>query len=444
MSTTTMLTTSPSLSFLGEPIRSISSTMTADAASSTHAASLHRSFASDPSLLLTNSFGIGGGMGGTPTAFVEPFKVERPLPRHHELLAAPKDASASSLTSFIPSQYSLRHRLQLPVPDWDTSTSAKSNKAPLPSSSSMPWNNNNKTLNRPVSVVGHRGALFDELENTRGAFLRCAELECDAVELDVFLLSDGELIVFHGGGTDENPGDLSDYCLNEEGRSILDLTFTECTELQFNPAHAEFPCPADKIRAGVIPTLEQVLLDLKPYSTIVKIELKGPGVVEPVLELVERLGMVDQCQYSSFDHDRLALLRQLRPEVDEQTGKYMYQTGALFDSDPPDDFIQRALTIGASQVHLRYDACTVDRIQAIHSAGMGSMAWFRGPVGMKSDVATKYWDIGNEDLLCYLTVMETGVQELCCNRPDILVAMLQQMQQDGADDGGDDDDATGL
>jgi glycerophosphoryl diester phosphodiesterase len=369
----------------------------------------------------------------TSAAFVEPIRaVRRPSHRasatandnwflDYEVPVFSQDEKIySPLTSMVPSQYSLRHQLQLKtendVMDTDIEINTRIN-SPLCETTRRP----------PPAIVGHRGALFDELENTRGAFLRCAELGISAVELDVFLLKDGKLIVFHGGGTDENPGDLTDYCLHQDGRSILDLTYEQALALEFNPANAEFPCPANKIRGGVIPTLEQVLLDLKPHGTIVKIELKGPGVVEPVLELVERLCMVDQCQYSSFDHGRLALLRQLRPARNVDTGKYVYQTGALFDTEtPPDDFIQQAVNVGASEVHLRYDACTVDRVQAIHNAGMGSMAWFRGPVGMKSDTATKYWDIGNEDSSCYRTVMETGVEQLCCNRPDVLVAMLQK------------------
>jgi glycerophosphoryl diester phosphodiesterase len=361
----------------------------------------------------------------TGTAFVEPIRAVRSPSQQPPLMAsvAPntnhnhnddwfldsevpvfEDEQKYPWTSLVPSQYSLRHQLQL-KPETDMT----------------------HRQHPPVAIVGHRGALFTELENTRGAFMACAALGIAAVELDVFLLpKDGSLIVFHGGGTDENPGDLTDYCLHQDGTSIMDLTYAQALELEFNTANAEFPCPVDKIRAGVIPTLEQVLLDLKPSGTIVKIELKGPGVVEPVLELVERLGMVDQCEYSSFDHDRLALVRRLRPARNADTGKYVYQTGALFDqATPPDDFIQQAVNVGASQVHLRYDACTVDRIRAIHKAGMGSMAWFRGPVGMKSDTATKYWDIGNEDISCYRTVMETGVEQLCCNRPDVLVAMLQ-------------------
>jgi glycerophosphoryl diester phosphodiesterase len=267
----------------------------------------------------------------------------------------------------------------------------------------------------PPTIVGHRGALYDCLENTRQGFLRCAQIGVDAVELDVFLLRDNTLAVFHGGGTDENPGDLSEYCVGQDGRNILDLTYDECLRLQFNQHFDEFPCGADEIARGVIPTLEQVLRDLKPTGCNVKVELKGPGTVEPSLKLVEELGMMNQVQFSSFYHDRLKLLRELRPDKNGN-GQYAVRTGALFD-EVPVDYLTQALDCGATEVHLRYDTCTVERVQAIHNAGLGTMAWFRGPVGMKTDTKNKFWDVGNEDEECYRVVMASGVQQLCCNRP---------------------------
>jgi len=275
-------------------------------------------------------------------------------------------------------------------------------------------------------VVGHRGALYDALENTRESFQRCAALGCDAVELDVFYLpKDGSLVVFHGGGTDEEPGDLTDYCVNQDGATILDLTYEECQQLEFNTQFAEFACDVHHIKRAKIPTLEQVLRDLQHTQTQVKIELKGPGTVEPTLELVERLNMVHHCQFSSFDHSALKLLRTLRPHTDRH-GRYVYRTGALFNDPVPTDFLQQARAIGASEVHLRYDTCTAERIQAIHAAGLSSMAWFRGPIGMQRDVTEKYWDIGNEDETCYQAVVDTGVQQICCNRPDVLVNLLSK------------------
>jgi len=64
-----------------------------------------------------------------------------------------------------------------------------------------------KSRRRPL-VCGHRGNVFSSLENTRASFLECVSMGCDSVELDVFLLKCGSLIVFHGGGDDANPGCL--------------------------------------------------------------------------------------------------------------------------------------------------------------------------------------------------------------------------------------------
>ncbi|OEU06220.1 hypothetical protein FRACYDRAFT_255557 [Fragilariopsis cylindrus CCMP1102] len=152
-------------------------------------------------------------------------------------------------------------------------------------------NNDSSSSNKFPDIVGHRGCLYEELENTREGFLKCNEMGCDSIELDVFKIytnnnnssssdnnnsenvnhksngSTSEIIVFHGGGTDEsNPGDLSDYC-GLEG-SILDYdSIKDIQKLKFNTNHKELKCPIDKIENGIIPTLRQVLLDTKEYNS---------------------------------------------------------------------------------------------------------------------------------------------------------------------------------
>jgi glycerophosphoryl diester phosphodiesterase len=281
---------------------------------------------------------------------------------------------------------------------------------------------------RPM-IVGHRGSMYRKLENTLDSFRAAAEDGCDAVELDAFLLKDGNLVVFHGDGGDANPGYLSGYC--GFAGNILDYTTAEARQLNFNPDCPEFPCPREELERGFIPTLEEVLVQAKELGTIVKIELKGPGTEIPCLELVERMNMVDQCHFSSFDHSRVARIRALRQEKDVN-GQYVYKTGCLF-SEVPDNFIEMATVVGASEVHLKYDTCTTDRVLAIHDAGMGSMAWFRGPPGMRQDVTDKYLDVGNEDESMYRTVLATGVQAICLNKPYILHHMIQR-QYEGAEE----------
>jgi glycerophosphoryl diester phosphodiesterase len=63
-----------------------------------------------------------------------------------------------------------------------------------------------------VDIIGHRGSPYTALENTARSFIHAARAGADGVELDVFLLKCGTLVVFHGSGGDENPGLLKSYC----------------------------------------------------------------------------------------------------------------------------------------------------------------------------------------------------------------------------------------
>lgn len=133
--------------------------------------------------------------------------------------------------------------------------------------------------------------------------------------------------------------------------------------------------------------------------------------------------MTRQCSYSSFDLDRLKELRDMRHD------RICYPSGALF-ADVPSDYLDQAKRCGATEIHLQYDTCTKDRIQEIHAAGFGTMLWMRGPIGMANDCTNLYWDVGNEDESMYMILMETGVQQMCINKPDVLVEMRQQRRQE--------------
>ena len=101
----------------------------------------------------------------------------------------------------------------------------------------------------------------------------------------------------------------------------------------------------------------------------------------------------------------------------------MYKTGELF-TDPPEDFVEKAKEVDATEVHLRYDTCTKDRVDAIHEAGLGSMAWCRGPTTMRKDMK-KFDDVKEEDEHVYALALQSGVKAMCVNRPDKLVSLVQ-------------------
>ena len=279
---------------------------------------------------------------------------------------------------------------------------------------------NNAVTNIP-KVIGHRCALYDQPENTVPSLEAAAGHGAKAVEIDVVRLKCGRLAVFHGDGSDEDPGGLLSYC-GVDG-SILDLTAAEARGLRF-VGDAHF-CPSETLDGAGIPFLEEFLQHAKDMDMEVKIELKGPGTEEPVIEMVEAMGMIDKVTFSSFIHERIHNVRKLRPQL-HSDGTHVYRTGALF-AELPADFIERAKTVDATEVHLRYDFCNRERVDAIHDAGLDSMGWFRGPHNMKRDI-DYFSDLEDEDEALYGMVALSGVQAMCVNRPDRLIRMVSNME----------------
>jgi glycerophosphoryl diester phosphodiesterase len=136
-------------------------------------------------------------------------------------------------------------------------------------------------------VIAHRGASWDETENTLPAFERAIAIGADYVEFDVQMSGDGEPVVFH------------DFDLDR----LTPLT---------GPLRRR---PLAELREVGIPTLAEVL-EVTRGRIGVMAELKGSY-------LYRRRGLVDRT-VSALDHpdivisfQRAALLetRRLRPEL---------------------------------------------------------------------------------------------------------------------------------
>ena len=168
----------------------------------------------------------------------------------------------------------------------------------------------------------------------------------------------------------------------------------------------------------------------------VKLELKGkvnpdrsPGSGDSTVEafeLVKEMGMFDLVGFSSFVHERLVKIREMNSSV-HADGMHVVRTGALFSGIPPSDYLAQCKSKGVSEIHLRYDAMTKERVDEIRESGMKSMVWLRGPKTMKED-AEKWIDVGNEDEDMYKVLAMTGVDEICCNRPDVMIKAIGGLQ----------------
>ena len=115
-----------------------------------------------------------------------------------------------------------------------------------------------------MQIIAHRGASGYKPENTLASFQKAISLGVDMIELDVFAIRSGEVVVHHDkkvNRTTNGTGNISDYTWSE--LRLLDA--------------------GDGQR---IPLLTEVL-DLVNGRIPINIELKGHGIAEPVATIID-------------------------------------------------------------------------------------------------------------------------------------------------------------
>jgi glycerophosphoryl diester phosphodiesterase len=126
-------------------------------------------------------------------------------------------------------------------------------------------------------IIAHRGASGYEPENTLLSFKKAIELRAEMIELDVYACRTGELVVIHDNTVDRTT--------NGKGY-VWDLSYKELRSL-------------DAGKGEKIPALEEVLYLLGGRAKI-NLELKGPGIAEPVYKMVEMFVSEKKWSFSDF------------------------------------------------------------------------------------------------------------------------------------------------
>ena len=159
-------------------------------------------------------------------------------------------------------------------------------------------------MKRKKMLIAHRGLSATYPENTLPAFEQALRLDVDAIEFDVHMSRDGELVITHD--------DRIDRCSNGTGR-VRDLTFEELRRLDFGNWKApEF--------AGTrIPTLTEVLdlVEERRPGLYLCVELKEDDCVcaRKVIRELERRNRLGNCSIISFQPGMLYFARGMNENV---------------------------------------------------------------------------------------------------------------------------------
>jgi glycerophosphoryl diester phosphodiesterase len=247
-------------------------------------------------------------------------------------------------------------------------------------------------------VIAHRGSSTYAPENTLVAFELAAEQEADAIELDVDLTRDGQMVVMHDA-TINRTTDGQGY--------VADLTLEEIRRVDAGAwKSAEF-------KGERVPLLEEVF-EAVGQRLLINVEIKdmtllGNDVEAQVAALIAKHNLIDRVLISSFNP--LALRRV--KHIDKRLA-----CGLLVAPDLP-IWLREAwlapLIPGLNARHPHHSQVNKPVVDRFHAQGLVVIAWTVNQAGIAHAMAQAGVDglIGDDPVLIRETLEPTsGVFDL--------------------------------
>lgn len=192
-----------------------------------------------------------------------------------------------------------------------------------------------KTIN-----IGHRGAMGHEMENTLVSVQKAMDLGVDMIEIDVFKIKTGALVVFHDETLDR---------LTHQSGFIEDFTWQELSQIKLTSGDS-------------IPLLSEVITFINGKVPL-NIELKGLETAKATLEVIQQsLNENITLQHfliSSFHFNELEKVRKLNPSI---------AIGVLTEQFS-EEILAFAQKINAFSIHINHEILNVSTLQSIQNKG---------------------------------------------------------------------------
>ena len=192
-----------------------------------------------------------------------------------------------------------------------------------------------------MMIIGHRGAAALEPENTLLSIALAMEIGVDAVEIDVRLSKDKEIVVIHDSTVDRTTngtGPVSSYTLKEMKK-------------------------LDAGKGETIPTLQEVI-DLIGNKVRLVIELKEESTERRVVELTKRNNLDDNVYVISFWHRLVKTVKEMDSRI---------KTGVLLVGCPVDVCI--ATQASADALVMEYTFVNRKFVEIAHKEGLKVFIW---------------------------------------------------------------------
>ena len=182
------------------------------------------------------------------------------------------------------------------------------------------------TITRVVNVIGHRGQPSTGQENSIASSIEAYEAGATMVENDIYLSSDGVIVVMHDATIDRTTngaGNVESMTLATLQKFVIDGN----TDKPSQP----------------IPTLEDYLKEFKGKDIQLIIEIKSAkeALLQPTVELLKKYDMIGQANIITFKGEQITRLKALYPDL-----SVGYLTGDVsFNEEMPLPVVEQILEL---------------------------------------------------------------------------------------------------
>lgn len=212
-----------------------------------------------------------------------------------------------------------------------------------------------------TAFVAHRGASYLAPENTVASAKLAWDKQADAVEVDVYLSTDGKVVVIHDGSTKRTGG---------EELEVAKSTSAQLRRLDVGSFKSA------SYAGEKIPLLEEVIATVPPHRKLF-VEIKcGPEVLEPLEKIIDASGKREQIVIIGFGLDTVKASKKLMPDIptywlvgtkkDKETEKWIPHSP---------DLIKELAGTKLDGLDVHYAGVTKAFVKCVHKAGLELHVW---------------------------------------------------------------------
>jgi glycerophosphoryl diester phosphodiesterase len=239
-------------------------------------------------------------------------------------------------------------------------------------------------------VAAHRGGAALWPENSLLAFRSALALGVDALEFDLHLTADGEVVVLHDPTLDRT---------STGNGSVRDLKLANLADIRLKTREGA-------VTGERVPTFAQVLDLVAPTSAEILPEIKVDanrqrydGIEEKVLALIRARGLMARTTIQAFQVETIRRVRELEPKA--RTMLLVARGDVERDRARPAEAVRRARELGATDLGMNHRLLDADVMSAARAAGIRVSAW---TVNEEADIRR---------------MIDLGVDVVMSDRPDL-------------------------